>query len=189
MRLGFCSIVERGSVGQVLDRLVLGLGEIGVELRNPVTGLVTELVGVGEQVVTSREALVDQACSEEGATFQLWFAGDTDVDCWLLRLAGGLVRHNYSLDGFTPHEREAVVSWAVGHFRRACREGAAVLCVIDQLGTTADVDWDGAAVGHPLPSRIPELLGVSAERLSELSLGSEASVERLGRMVLISARV
>jgi hypothetical protein len=186
MRLGFCSIVERDSPARVLRRIVAGLREVGVHLPNPDTHLVTALIADGTQVVTSPQALLDQVGLEEEVTFQLWFSGDTDIDCWLVLLGDGLVRHNYSLDGLNPGERHTVVSWAARYFRSACADGTAALCVIDPSGATADVDWDAIATGQPLPPMLPQLLGLPVGRLSDVTVGHDSIVERLGEMALVS---
>jgi len=186
MKLGFCYLAERSEPSRALREIIRTLSGVGVNLVNPNSGRITELVGDGEQADVGAVVLVEAAGARVELTPQFWFSSDTDVGCSFRQLGSGIVRHAYSLDGLDAGERERVVKWAIHYFRGAVTNRTAILLVADPPGQTADVDWDAVAVqSTALPRVVPAVLGLPSSWVKQLPALRGYSSERLGDFELL----
>jgi len=119
----------------------------GLGLENELTGAVTMLDEIGDQVRTDRESLARRLADVEigqHVSFQFWLNDLTDAICFYKRIGEGVVLWRYVLDGMYPNEIEATISAVASQVGRLTPRTLAF--AVDRRSLTIELDVDAMAL-------------------------------------------
>ncbi len=134
----------------------------GIVLENMNSHRITMIDPEGDQVPTTRAALVTELAGHRSVSFQLWINRWTDVYCRFRHLSASVLVQEYSLNGLTVDERERVLSILWETFRMHLTDSEAL--IVDLYDRTEMVDWDSLVENRTLPTGAhPDLVALRQE--------------------------